>query len=92
MRGVIRSTTVVTAEARLVDPRGEVGIDLLGEVAQHAADHRTVVREVVARHECERPGVGTSPGVDAREQPGGSGTDERARVAAQGLDVGTNVG
>ena len=90
-RGVIRSTTVVTAEARLVDPRGEVGIDQLREVAQHAADHRTVVGEVVARHERERAGVGPPPGGDAREQPGGSGADERARVAAQGLDVGTNL-
>ncbi len=67
---------------RLVDPGGEAGVDQLGQVAHHAADHRAVAGQVVAGHERERAGVGPPPGGEARDQPGRERC-ARARVGSR---------
>ena len=83
---------VVTNETDVVDPVGEVGVDQLGEVADHAGGDRAVAGQVVARHERERAGVGAAPGGEPATSRAGAVRTSAVGSRAQRRDVGLHLG
>jgi hypothetical protein len=58
-----------------VDPLSESGIDRTREVGDHAAGHRAVAGDVVARHDGQRSDAGVPAGGQPRHQPSGDGLE-----------------
>jgi hypothetical protein len=77
---------------RLGSPRGQRGLERLGDFADDARGDRAVARDVVAGHERERSGVGRGVVRRGRRQACRRGRDKRRRVAAQRLEIGPDVG
>ena len=72
---------------RVADPGGQPGIDLLGEIKHHAAEHVTVAGQVVAGNH----GNGSRVRAHARPQPGHDAAwrgAQRQVVASEGREVG----
>ena len=83
---MIRSTMELTKEtSSAIQPASAV--HAVGEVEDHAAHGRAVLRQVVAGHDRERSGVGGVAHGEARDQPPGHAGDWRGGACDDRLDV-----
>src|SRR4029079_19110184 len=75
-----------------VDPPGQVGIDLVRELADDAMGHGAVVWNVVAGDQGQRAGTGVTSCGQPRDEPTGDGVEGIGATGAQGGDVGLHGG
>ena len=92
VRGVIRSTIVVTKETDAAIHSARPGSTISARSPTTRASDRAVAGQVVAGDEGERAGVGAAAGRATGDQPRGRGAHGRGEIAAQGLDVGADLG
>ena len=91
VRGVMRSTEVLTKLTLASIQSGQAGVPRPGHARHGVVRHGAVVGEVVAADDGERPGPGSPAGGEGQHQP----AQRRRRVSAAGRQqrkVGGDVG
>ena len=73
-------------------PRSQVRVDQLGHVVHNTFGQCAIAWCVVTWHQRERARIGVSPGGQAGDEAGWSGTNRAGEIPPQSFDVRFNLG